>query len=313
MRTAVLVTAVLAGSWVAVSATAAVAHGIAGNRFFPGTASFDDPAVLDEFSAIASRLRHPTPAGQDALDHAIAGSLSRLLVPGVAVGIDTTWIDRSIEPSSGASGFEATQLTIKGQLYENELHEVLVAASLSLGTGRLGSRAVGAGNATTLAPGLFLGKGFGDLPEALSWLRPLGVTLAVQPEFAGDRSAAAASGPMARPASKVLHWGFALEFSTLYLTDRFTPGVLPREEPLHQFVPLIEFAFDTPLGGDARGKTRGTMNPGVAYVGEAWQLIAEAIVPLDRAAGRAAGARVGLLLFLDDVLPAVFGRPVFGP
>ncbi|MBV8659576.1 MAG: hypothetical protein JO142_17275, partial [Burkholderiales bacterium] len=25
------------------------AHGIAGNRFFPGTLNFDDPAVADEF------------------------------------------------------------------------------------------------------------------------------------------------------------------------------------------------------------------------------------------------------------------------
>jgi hypothetical protein len=27
----------------------AQAHGIAGNRFFPGTMTFDDPAVADEF------------------------------------------------------------------------------------------------------------------------------------------------------------------------------------------------------------------------------------------------------------------------
>ena len=29
-------------------AHSAEAHGIAGNRFFPGTLSFDDPAVADE-------------------------------------------------------------------------------------------------------------------------------------------------------------------------------------------------------------------------------------------------------------------------
>jgi hypothetical protein len=27
----------------------AQAHGISGNRFFPGTMTFDDPAVADEF------------------------------------------------------------------------------------------------------------------------------------------------------------------------------------------------------------------------------------------------------------------------
>jgi hypothetical protein len=48
-------------------------------------------------------------------------------------------------------------------------------------------------------------------------------------------------GPMLTRNVDILHWGFALEFSTLYLTSRFTPGKLPKEEPLNQFVPLIEF------------------------------------------------------------------------
>jgi hypothetical protein len=41
----------------------------------------------------------------------------------------------------------------------------------------------------------------------------------------------------------ILHWAFALEFSTLYLTGRFTGGP-PKEEPLDQLVPLIEFPVD---------------------------------------------------------------------
>jgi len=37
------------------------AHGIAGNRYFPGTLTFDDPAVADEaFIPLYSRLEHPT-------------------------------------------------------------------------------------------------------------------------------------------------------------------------------------------------------------------------------------------------------------
>lgn len=44
-----------------------------------------------------------------------------------------------------------------------------------------------------------------------------------------------------------MRWGFALEFSTLYLTDRFTGGP-PKEELLYQVVPLVEFAFVSPAG-----------------------------------------------------------------
>ena len=103
-----------------------------------------------------------------------------------------------------------------------------------------------------------------------------------------------------------LHWGFALEFSTLYLTSRFTPGKLPKEEPLNQLVPLVEFSFHSPRGQ----KTAATMNPGLSYVAVSWQVAAEAIVPLNSEAGRSVGVRAQLLLFLQDLIPSVFGRPL---
>ena len=63
----------------------------------------------------------------------------------------------------------------------------------------------------------------------------------------------------------ILHWGLALEFSTLYLTSRFTDGP-PKEEPLNQFVPLVEFAFNTPIGRGFGHKTAGMSKPGLSYV-----------------------------------------------
>jgi hypothetical protein len=39
-----------------------------------------------------------------------------------------------------------------------------------------------------------------------------------------------------------------------------------------------------------------------------WQLAAEAIIPLNGAAGRSVGARAQPLLFLNDLIPAVFGN-----
>jgi len=106
--------------------------------------------------------------------------------------------------------------------------------------------------------------------------------------------------------AEVVHWGLAVEFSTLYLTNRFTPGKLPKEEPLNQFVPLVEFAFDSAPGK----KTFATMNPGLSYVAVTWQVAAEAIIPLNGAAGRSVGARAQLLLFLDDLIPSLFGKPL---
>jgi hypothetical protein len=81
-----------------------------------------------------------------------------------------------------------------------------------------------------------------------------------------------------------VHWGFALEYSTLYLTNRFTGGP-PKQEPLNQLVPLVEFAFDSPMGQ----KTAVTANPGLSYVAVAWQLAGEAILPLNREGGHGVG------------------------
>ena len=52
------------------------------------------------------------------------------------------------------------------------------------------------------------------------------------------------------------------------------------------------------------------MNPGFAYVAVTWQIAAEAIVPLNQAAGTGLGFRTQLLLFLDDLMPSVFGKPL---
>jgi hypothetical protein len=294
-------------------AHSALAHGIAGNRYFPGTLTFDDPAIADE--AIVpnfSNLKHPGEGG-DVIDNRYSWSFFRLLTKTLGVGIDSGWVHRDWGVAS-RSGFDTTNLTIKGEVYRNDLHETLVAAGLSWGIGHSGAQGIGANAPDLIVPGIFFGKGFGDLPNGLSWLRPFGITGAVSLEhsmagtainFGIDEQTGQLS-PMVIRKVDTLHWGFALEFSTLYLTSRFTPGKLPKKEPLNQLVPLVEFSFDSPRGE----KTKATMNPGLSYVAETWQLAAEAIVPLNTEGGGRIGARAQLLLFLDDLIPSLFGKPL---
>jgi hypothetical protein len=168
----------------------------------------------------------------------------------------------------------------------------------------------------TIEPSIFFGKGFGDLPDGLAWLRPFALTGALTLEHPMSGSSinfgidedTGQLGPMLTRKVDTLHWGFSLQYSTFYLTDRYAPGKLPKNEPLHQFIPIVEFAFDTPRGE----KTAATMNPGLAYVGSAWQVAAEAFVPLNSEGGRTIGMRAHLFLFLDDLFPAVFGKPLLG-
>jgi hypothetical protein len=304
---------VLFVAWAAPPLTqTAYAHGIAGNRFFPGTLTFDDPAVADE--AILpnfSSLDHPA-GGGDVNDNRINWSFTRLLTPTIGIVIDNSWIARNWGVTK-RSGFDVTSLGIKWEVYRDNPHETLISASLAWGIGHSGAQGVDANAPDTVKPGMFFGKGFGDLPDNLSWLRPFGVTAAVVLEhptgsvstnFGIDPT----SGQLARMTTRnvdILHWGFAVEFSTLYLTSRFTGGP-PKEEPFNQLVPLVEFAFDSSRGT----KSIATMNPGLSYVAVTWQIAVEAIIPLNSASGHNVGARAQLLLFLDDLAPSLFGKPL---
>src|SRR6516225_4029504 len=156
----------------------AQAHGIAGNRFFPGTLTFDDPAVADE--AIVpnwSSSKHPD-GGGNVVDSRFNWAFIRLLTPTVSFGVDSGWIHRNFGNAS-RSGFEVTDLAVKGLAYRNDLHEILVSAGLSWGIGHSGAQGIGANAPDLLQPGIFFGKGFGDLPDALAWLRPFAITGAV--------------------------------------------------------------------------------------------------------------------------------------
>jgi hypothetical protein len=259
-----------------------------------------------------SSAKHPD-EGADVVDNRLSWSFFRLLTPTLGVGVDSGWVRRNW-PSTQRAGFDVTSLSIKGEVYRNDLHETLVAAALAWDIGHSGAQGVGANGPDAIHPGIFFGKGFGDLPDSLAWLRPFGITGAVTLEHPmtgnsinfGVDPLTAQLGPMLTRNADILHWGLAVEFSTLYLTKRFTPGKLPKEEPLNQFVPLVEFSFDSPRGQ----KTAVTMNPGLSYVAVSWQVAAEAIVPLNSEAGRSIGARAQLLLFLDELIPSVFGKPL---
>ena len=145
---------------------------------------------------------------------------------------------------------------VKDLLYKHDLHEVMVSAGLAWGIRGSGAQGVGANRPHTIEPSIFFGKGFGDLPDGLAWLRPFALTGALTLEHPMSGSSinfgidedTGQLGPMLTRKVDTLHWGFSLQYSTFYLTDRYAPGKLPKNEPLHQFIPIVEFAFDTPRG-----------------------------------------------------------------
>jgi hypothetical protein len=194
------------------------------------------------------------------------GRFTRLLTPTVGVVIDNSWIARNWGAAK-RGGFDVTSVGLKWEVFRDNPHETLLSAALAWGIQNSGAQGVNANAPNTIRPGLFFGKGFGDLPDSVSWLRPFGVTAAIVLEHPtgsvsknfGIDPINGQLGPMTTSNVDILHWGFAVEFSTLYLTSRFTGGP-PNDEPLNQLVPLVEFAFDSSRGT----KTIATMNPGLS-------------------------------------------------
>jgi hypothetical protein len=299
--------------------SAVQAHGIVGNRYFPGTLTFDDPAVADELILPNfSYSRHPVAENDNVDDSTAAASFARLLTPDLAVGVDSSWTQWKRQALQRQDGFDTTSISLKGRFYENDPHEALISASLGWGVPDSGSTAVGAGAPGSIQPAILFGKGFGDVPDRFAWLRPFGIAGGVSALFPSRRYTDAvvlnpATGRLETVSATnpdLLHWGFALEYSMLYLTDRFDGGP-PKEEPLNQMVPLVEFAFDSQFGDGLGHKTAGTVNPGLSYVAVSYQVAAEAIVPMNHEAGSGVGVRVQLLLFLDDLVPSIFDKPLF--
>src|SRR6476659_8602294 len=99
----------------------AQAHGIVGNRVFPGTLAFDDPAVMDEVILAFSSLKLAEDAA-DVRDNQLDWAFSRLLTPTLAFEIDGGWMHRNWGPSQ-RFGADTIGIGLKALLYRNEMHE----------------------------------------------------------------------------------------------------------------------------------------------------------------------------------------------
>src|SRR5271166_1566922 len=113
----------------------AESHGISGNRLFPGTMAFDDPAVADELMMQLFKEKHPGDGGGPENDTSFAWSFMRLLTPDVGFGFDNVITNRDRMGLAEKTGEGVTHMTIKGLLYNNEAQETLISAGLTWGIG----------------------------------------------------------------------------------------------------------------------------------------------------------------------------------
>jgi hypothetical protein len=280
-------------------ATKLDAHGFEGDRFFPPTISTDDPFAVDELS-LPNISFFNNPAGGGApktLSIDFSSEFDKEIFPKFAVGIIFNYIVLKPLGHSYHAGFDNLAFDFKYQLFENAPHEFIVSVGGEIDVGGTGSQAIAPQPFSTYTPTLYVGKGFGDLPDSLKYIKPLAVTGTLGYVVPGE-----SVNPNA------ISWGLAVEYSIPYLQQHVQEMDWLR--PLRNVIPLVEVVMNSPLNHGG-GYTTGTINPGFLWESRYFQVGVEAQIPINRATGPNVGAVVGLQIYIDDIWPKIFGYPVF--
>jgi hypothetical protein len=300
-----------------VTPESASAHGFAGTRFFPATLSTDDPFVNDELS-LPTVSTIVTPDGGGTRDTELSVDIAKRITPNFGVETGERFIILDPRTESSKSGFGNLELGAKYEFFENDEHEAMLSLGAAVEIGGTGRKQVGADTFSTWKAALFFGKGFGDLPNELSFLKPLALTGAVG--VAIPTSASTQTGTLNESTGEreieierhpnILQWGFAIEYSIIYLDEQVKDIGL--SAPFDRLIPLVEIALETPLDRGQSGQTTGTINPGMIWSGKYFQVGAEAIIPINSRTGSDVGIIAQLHFYLDDLFPHNLGRPLFG-
>jgi hypothetical protein len=301
--------------------SASLGHEIVGNRFFPATLGIDDPGVNDELSlpTVDSFNTGDVPPVRQ---RDISGEFSKRITDDFAISLGAayTFLHPRDPTAPGANGFQNLETTFKYRLFRDPAHEFVMSIGLNIEWGGTGAPSVGADPFNTYEPTLWFGKGFGDLPDTFSWLRPVAVTgqlgyaiparnftttFGIDPDL-GILTADREFNP------RVLNWGATIQYSMPYLKSSVIDLGLP--DFINHLIPLVEVNLQTPVANTITSgtKTTGTINPGILWVGNTFQIGIEALIPINAQSGSRVGVIGQLHFYLDDIEPRGIGRPIFG-
>lgn len=290
------------------------AHCVVGARFFPATLTIDDPCVADElaFPTIASFKNGDDPSTRE-LD--ISGEFSKRVTDNFGISIGSSWTQLSPAGTSRVDGFQNLEASLKYQFLTAPARELVMSGALEVEFGHTGSSAVGAESFTVYTPTLFIGQGFGGLPDDMRMARPFALTGQIGyaiPSKSSITSVDPDSGDTSTELNpRFLTYGGSLQYSMPYLKSNVVDLGLPAF--FDHLVPIVEFQFQTPVSnykGSGIGTT-GTVSPGLIWIGKYFQVGLEAIIPVNRASGTGVGVIAQLHFYLDDLFPNSIGKPIF--
>ncbi len=278
------------------------AHGVIGQRFIPSTLAVEDPFASDEMDLLAIRRG---PRASEGRETGFGFEISKRLHPDFAVSV--AWEYLLVDPSDGRkiAGGANPEIGFKYVAFRSPAHEAIFSAGLSVEPGGAGAKRV-AEKVTTISPAIYFGKGFGDLPDALNYLKPLALAGAVELGVPANRRLAGEEDRF----STAVGYGFALQYSIPYLQSSVKDAGIGA--PFDRMFPVLEFSFETNINSPHRGATTASINPGLLWVGRYVELGVGAEIPLNNRSGANACVRSLVHIFLDDLWPNIFTRTPFG-
>ncbi len=291
------VAACVASCWLALGAIASAGPYVAGNRAFPATPTTDDPFVADEFALNLSHTRQgSTPSDPTVRESEVEVEIAKRLTKNLGIALEGGY--KIVDPVGAPSsyGFENFKATAKYQVYASDAHEFVGSLGVAREFGGTGAARVDADAVSATTPTVYIGKGFGDLPDNIAVLKPLAITGTLGYQVSDRRSSA-------RP--DLIVAGGSIQYSLRYLEGNVRYLGLP--EFVDRMTPLVEILYTTPVSAASGTATAGKIAPGVVYSGNHFDLGIEALIPTTRPAGTNLGFIVSLHWRPDGIIARVFG------
>ncbi len=280
------------------AAPSAHAHAVVGDRVFPATLTVDDPGVGDEFDTQFGHIKLPDDNDDQMNVNSVSYEWDKLITKNLAFIVGSDYVMQNGPNGDSAKGWDNLEVGAKYMFYANARHEFMASVGLVTDIGGTGSKSI-ADPYSTFTPTLYFGKGLGDLPDSLAYLKPFAITGQIGPNMT---TATSAQGPNS------LGWGFTVQYSIPYLQDQVKDLGLP--QPISNLVPVVEFPMSTCTAGACSGQTTGTINPGLLWTNRYGQFGIEAQLPANHATGTHVGVLLDVHLYFDDLFPNSLGKPL---
>jgi hypothetical protein len=288
-----------AGAACLAGSPAASAHAVVGDRIFPATMTVDDPGVDDEFDTQFGHIKSPDDNGDNMNVNTVSYEWDKTITKNFQFSVSSQYVSQNDPDGGSAKGWDNLTVGMKYMVYANAQHEFMASVGLLAEIGGTGAKSI-ANSYSTFSPTVYFGKGFGDLPTSLNYLKPFAVTAQIGPNLT---TASSALGPDS------FGWGTTLQYSIPYLQDHVKDLGLP--QPLAGAYLVVEAPMATCAAGACSGQTTGTINPGVLWLNRWGQFGVEAEIPVNRLTGNHVGVLFDAHLFLDDIFPGSIGKPLF--